>query len=330
MGHSPGMTITRGTSLLGALLLASALTLTGCSDDSDPEDESGTDESSENTSAETSEEGADAANGEFCDNVNAAWVSIGEFGEAFVASDIDGVTAWAESFPDIGQAVIDSAPDDELEADAELAIGAMLDVAETLRTADLTDAKALEEIITQIPQDEAIDESGDRLLEECGIDPDSAPGGETEEGEETETDEVGDPVDCKTIDPAPATEALGLPESENEYHSGSSVSIGVTYDSCNYGSSTQPAFSIATMAFTDTASAAEQVTEITTSNDGELLRPDLGSLPERTLVTSYGEINSISVYVFDAATPFSVTVYGDDLDETDAVTAAEAIYAEVG
>ncbi len=320
------MTITRATGLLGALLLASALTLTGCGDDSDPGDESGTEESSQGTSDEES----DIEAGEFCDNVNAAWVSIGEFGEAFVASDIDGVIAWAESFPDIGQAVIDSAPDDELKADAELAIGAMLDVAETLRTANPTDAEALEEIITQIPQDEAIDESGERLLDECGIDPDSTPGGESEEGEETETETDADPVDCKTIDPAPATEALGLPESENEHHSGSSVDIGVKYDSCNYGSSTQPAFSIATMAFTDTASAAEQVTEITESNDGELLTPDLGSLPERTLVTAYGEIKSISVYVFDAATPFSVTVYGDDLDETDAVAAAEAIYAEVG
>lgn len=323
------MTITRGASLLGALLLGSALTLTACGDDADPQDESGAEASSESTSEGTAGEESDTEAGEFCDNVDAAWRSTTELGEAVVASDLEGLTAWAESFPEIGQAVIDSAPDEELKADAQLAIGSLLDLAETVSAADLSDEKALEEIIADFPDDAAIDEAGDRLLVECGIDPDSTPGGEDGDEDETETDEVGDPVDCKTIDPAPATAALGLPESENEYHSGGSVDIGVSYDSCNYGASTQPAFSIATMAFTDTASAAEQITEITESSNGELLTPDLGGLPERTLVTSYPDISSISVYVFDAATPFSVTVYGD-LDEADAVAAAEALYAEIG
>ena len=91
---------------------------------------------------------------------------------------------------------------------------------------------------------------------------------------------------------------------------------GFKTKSCSYGNG---AMALSTLSFND----LDQVLDFYMDN-AEVLDVDLGSLPASTLVTSVD--GAVTVSVFEATVPFSVTFTGD-IEPAAVVAAAEAVFA---
>lgn len=114
------------------------------------------------------------ASGEFCDNLRAMFDSLDVWEEAFGDDDYDALVAWARSFQPIGDALYDTVPPEQAD-DLDLALSSIVDLADAIAPLDGTQKKAIDRAFRKAfadTSDEA-DAAGDRVVESCGIDPDT-------------------------------------------------------------------------------------------------------------------------------------------------------------
>ncbi len=127
----------------------------------------------EPTDATTTDAGGQVSD-DFCTNVRGMLDTLDGLFGTLEADDYPAYVAWAQSFVTLGKAVIETAPADQA-ADAATAVTPILDLAREVAALDPTDKKAIDRAFNKAfsASQPGVDEAGERILESCGIDPDS-------------------------------------------------------------------------------------------------------------------------------------------------------------
>lgn len=235
----------------------------------------------------------------------------------------DQVATMAESYPDLAEAVVASAPD-ELEEDITLITTGTQDMLDALEGVDTTDPDAIESALADdqsfSPEEsEAADRVGDYAIAECGFDPDEAVES-IDDGEFADAPEPPDP--CTFVDPQVAADAAGVTVDVADVDGGGSFNFpGYASRSCSYGNGS---LAVTTITFnSDPARAAADHASTAERNDGTVIEADLGDLPSETTVITEVQ-GTVSITVFEAPTAFTLAFF-EVTEPAALVAAAEAV-----
>lgn len=131
------------------------------------------------------------------------------------------------------------------------------------------------------------------------------------------------PPPCTDLDAAAAAAAAGLDVDVATGEAPQTLTLaGFSVSSCSFGDGV---LRVATMAFADPASAVDNWNGIVADTAATVLTVELGTLPASTIVTQRD--TTVTVAVFEAATPFNVAVTSEAVDPAAVVAAAEAVLA---
>lgn len=242
-----------------------------------------------------------------------------ELGTAYLADDGETVGAIVLALPALGDAAVAAAPPEIVDAVAAW-IAPLADLATLTEGVDVTDLDALVGVMASAPPTPESEAAGEEVTtwasEHCGwvASMDDFGG------------QVAEPQPCELLDVGAAVAAAGVEIDITDDDGTGDFDLGFFWTkSCSYGNG---ALTLSTLSFTDLA----QVTDFYLQNlgddgaqtNGEVLDVDLGSLPASTLVTAVD--GTVTVSVFEATVPFSVTL-GGDVEPGAVVAAAEAVVA---
>lgn len=150
-----------------------------------------------------------------------------------------------------------------------------------------------------------------------------------------------EPPSCDVLDAAAAAEAAGVDADVSDTDGSFDISLpGFWTKACSYGNG---AISLATLSFNSLEEVQQFYEEnLVTANAMIVEGVDLGTLPESTVITQsaggavMGSVptasgpelpGALTISVFEAPIPFSVSFTGEDVTPEDAVAAAEAVLA---
>jgi hypothetical protein len=290
----------------------------------------------------TTEPAGEAAPG--CAEITAALDTIEAFGLAFATGDVETMNAVLPVVPEISEVAVEAAPDDIAET-VETWVAPFPRIALALADIDLSDPDAFEQAVA------AIDTRGSDVARQeveawaefnCGW----------TSSLDVEVVQAPEPADCEVLDAAAAAEAAGSDVDVDDFDGSSDVNLpGFWTKSCSYGNG---AMSLSTLSFNSIEDAEQfYANNLVVADGGELL-VDFGTLPDSSMAIRTGVADaagstvpterearvtieattpatpSVQVAVFEAATPFSVTFTGADVDPAAVVAAAEALFAAVG
>jgi hypothetical protein len=254
-----------------------------------------------------------------CAEITALLDAADELGMAFFSEDGAAIVPLFESLPELGAAAAAAAPP-EISETVALWVAPLADFEAITAGIDVTDVDALVEVFSSAPptpeSDEADPEVRAWAAEHCGW---------VSTFDES-MGEAPEPLDCDLLDAPAAAAAAGVDIDVADTDGSGDFNLpGFWTKSCSYGNG---AMALSTLSFLNLAQVNAFYLDNLVDDDGnqlgEVLDIELGTLPESTLVTAVD--GSVTVSVFEAAVPFSVSFSGD-VEPAAVVAAAEAVFA---